>query len=575
MTSIGYATLDVIPSFKNLSRELDRGVSGPLRDAGSRSGTQFGDLAGKSAGSRFGSVFSSAAKASLLGVAGAGAFAIKFGGDAIEEASALNESLNAVRVTYGKQTRAINKLGKQSAESLGLSRDQFNGLAVQFSAFAKQVGGEKRIGRTIDGLTTRGADFASVMNLEVNEALGLFQSGLSGETEPLRKFGIDLSAAAVEAQAYKSGIAEAGDELTEQQKVQARYAALMKQTSKVQGDFANTSDSLANRQRILGARWDDVQAKLGKGLLPVMEDFTGYLLDEGVPAVERFGDWFTEDGIPALKDAAEFGRRASKQIGSLVGAFNDLPSEGKLAALSGTIAGGLVVKHQMGNLFKRGSTPVTPMFVSVTNPGFGTSGGGTTPDGKPKGGRGAGIAGALGVVAGPWIIEQLRAEIMFPIDELNRIDREAKAKPLMFETQEGAVAFLDAAQKKADGFGATLDLIGGKKVEPLFAVPGLAKGRDGLAEFIRLQIEAGKPVTPYINTTPIERAISQARTLNATLAASAAPERGIDNGAGYMSGGTSPRAGVNIERVEITAHDYNDFLTQTQRKVQQQGLGGF
>ena len=573
MTSIGYATLDVIPSFKNLARELDRGVSGPLRDAGTRSGTQFGDLAGKSAGSRFGSVFSSAAKASLLGVAGAGAFAIKFGADAIEEASELNESLNAVRVTYGKQTRAINKLGKQSAESLGLSRDQFNGLAVQFSAFAKQVGGEKRIGRTIDELTTRGADFASVMNLEVNDALGLFQSGLAGETEPLRKFGIDLSAAAVEAQAYKSGIAEAGDELTEQQKVQARYAALMAQTSKVQGDFANTSDSLANRQRILGARWDDVQAKLGKGLLPVMEDFTGYLLDEGVPAVERFGDWFTEDGIPALKDAAEFGRRASKQIGSLVGAFNDLPSEGKLAALSGTIAGGIVVKHQMGNLFKRGSTPVTPMFVSVTNPGFGTSAGGTTPDGKPRGGRGAGIAAALSVVAGPWIIEQLRAEIMYPIDTIKR----EQAKPLMFETQEQAVTFLDAAQKKADGFGATLDLIGGKKVEPLFAVPGLAKGREGLAEFIRLQIDAGKPVTPYINTTPIERAISQARTLNATLAASAVPERGVDNGAGYMSGGTGTngRAGVNIERVEITAHDYNDFLTQTQRRVQIQGLGGF
>ena len=66
------------------------------------------------------------------------------------------------------------------------------------------------------------------MNLDVNQAAELFQSGLAGETEPLRKFGIDLSAAAVEASAYANGIAKAGKPLTEQQKVQARYALLMK-----------------------------------------------------------------------------------------------------------------------------------------------------------------------------------------------------------------------------------------------------------------------------------------------------------------------------------------------------------
>jgi hypothetical protein len=577
MTSVGYATLDVIPSFKNLARDLDRGISGPLRTAGLNSGTQFGDLAGKSAGSRFGSVFANAAKASLIGVAGAGTLAIKFGADAIEEASALNESLNAVRVTYGKQTRAINRLGRQSAESLGLSRDEFNGLAVQFSAFAKQVGGEKRVGKTLDELTTRGADFASVMNLEVNDALGLFQSGLAGETEPLRRFGIDLSAAAVEAQAYKSGIAEAGTELTEQQKVQARYASLMEQTSKVQGDFANTSDSLANRQRILGARWDDVQAKLGKGLLPVMEDFTGYLLDEGVPAVEKFGDWFTKDGIPALKEAAEFAGNASGKVADLVQAFRDLPDPAKFGGLAAVLAGGVTVKSQGGlaNTLRlsRGSSAATPMYVAVTNPGFGTSSTGTTPDGKPRG-RGNTLATALAAVSLPWIVEQLRAELMYPIDQIKK----EQAKPLVFETQEQAVTFLDAAQKKAEGFGATLDLVGGKKVEPKFAVPGLAKGREGLAEFIRLQIDAGKPVTPYIHTTPIERAIGQMKTLNAEIARYTDPTRGIDNGVPTLRGGgasTGDRAGVTINIDKVEAQDVNHLLGDLQKRSQRRGHGGF
>ncbi|PJO95447.1 hypothetical protein CVB87_24160, partial [Salmonella enterica subsp. enterica serovar Enteritidis] len=70
-------------------------------------------------------------------------------------------------------------------------------------------------------------------------------------------------------------------------------------------------DSLANVQRRLNARWDDAQAKLGTALLPILEDFTGFLLDEGIPAVEKFADWFQEDGIDGLKD---FGRFTKNEV---------------------------------------------------------------------------------------------------------------------------------------------------------------------------------------------------------------------------------------------------------------------
>lgn len=186
-------------------------------------------------------------------------------------ASKLNESANAVRVTFGAHAAAVEALSKKAATSVGLSSSEFNGMAVQFSAFTDAIsgGGAASVG-VLDEMSTRIADFASVMNLDVAEAAEKFQSGLAGETEPLRKFGIDLSAAKVEAYAYSNGIASAGKPLAETQKIQARYALLMQQTAKTQGDFKNTSDQAANAQRIAAAQWEDSSAKLGSALLPAI-----------------------------------------------------------------------------------------------------------------------------------------------------------------------------------------------------------------------------------------------------------------------------------------------------------------
>jgi hypothetical protein len=263
------------------------GIKGALED-------EF-DKAGTSAGTKMGGGILSAAKSFIGPLAAAfsiGAI-VSFGKGAIDEASNLNESLNAVKVSFGDASSAITALGEDSARRLGLSQNQFNGIATQFSAFAGTIAGSGGdIAGVIDHLSTRGADFASVMNLEVGDALGLFQSGLAGETEPLRRYGIDLSAAAVEAYAAAHGIGEVGRELTEQEKVQARYGSLMEQTNKVQGDFANTADGLANSQRIANAEIADAKAKLGDAFLPMVQQTTKYLADTFVPILEGLGDAF-------------------------------------------------------------------------------------------------------------------------------------------------------------------------------------------------------------------------------------------------------------------------------------------
>lgn len=278
--SAGTAWLPVKPDMRGFGSDLDRGVQ----------------TAGASAGGKFSDGFKSKLKVgAAIGAAFATAAVGNFLKGAITEASNLGESINAVNVTFGKSAEGILALGRNAADSLGLSRSQFNGLAVQFSAFAGTIAGKGGdVVGVMKDLTTRGADFASVMNIEVNDAMALFQSGLAGETEPLRKFGIDLSAAAVEAHAYKTGIAEAGAELTENQKVQSRYSLLMKQTSKTQGDFANTSDSLANSQRRLKANFADLQAEAGSKLLPMLEKLSGWALNDGLPALENFGSFIKD-----------------------------------------------------------------------------------------------------------------------------------------------------------------------------------------------------------------------------------------------------------------------------------------
>ena len=149
----------------------------------------------------------------------------------IKPASDLRESINAVTVAYGKNAKGVLAIGENAAKSFGMSKEQFNSAAVSFSAFAEKIvgpGGD--VVKTLETITTRTADFASVMNLDLARAQTLMQAGLAGETEGLRRFGIDVSAATVKVYAFANGIGTAGEELTESEKIQARYGTIMQQT---------------------------------------------------------------------------------------------------------------------------------------------------------------------------------------------------------------------------------------------------------------------------------------------------------------------------------------------------------
>ncbi len=281
----------------------------------------------KTAGS-MGKLQQTAGKLGLaLGAAFAAKAALDFAKSSIAAFSNLDESVNAVEVSFGAAAEGVLELGENSAEQFGLSTRAVNEAAVAMSAFASKID-EADPADAFGNVLQRATDFASVMNIEVEESLLLFRSGLAGESEPLRKFGIDVSAATVTAVGLEAGLGGVNGKLDEGEKVQARYLAIMEQTEKTAGDFANTADGLANSQRILSAKWEEAQAQLGEKLAPAMT----ILIQAGVDlipvfvlVVEVIGDIVTE-AQPLIEAVAAL----TRFIGDQADATNEAAFSGGL-----------------------------------------------------------------------------------------------------------------------------------------------------------------------------------------------------------------------------------------------------
>ena len=297
----------------------------------------------------------------------------------VKDASDLAESVNAVSVVFKDSAKGILELGEKSAKSVGLSKIEFNALAVQLSGFTSQLTGNgKTIVDVTDEMTTRIADFASVMNLDVAEAGQIFQSTLAGQTEPIRRFGKDVSAVAVEQYALANGLVASKTEMTESIKVQARYGLLMQQTADTAGDFANTSDSLANSQRILGAQMKDNSASFGEQLVPsiktTINEFRNLIkgVDFGGEGFQKFGQilFSTTNVIIAIVKAIG----ASIQISGLL--RKSVVGLGKVFITSfkdmAKSAGGLgeVLKFLVTGRFKKAKEALKELDFSETRDAF-------------------------------------------------------------------------------------------------------------------------------------------------------------------------------------------------------------
>ena len=228
-----------------------------------------------SVGVKAGLTAAAAAKGfSLLDTAISGAAGVM--SSAVGKASDLNETMSKSGVVFGTSADQVSKWGDKAAESLGLSKQQAIEAAATFGNLFKNLGQtDESAAKMSESLIGLAGDLASFNNIDPSEALEKLRSGLSGEAEPLRTVGVFLTEAKVKAKAMELGLAGAHGELTEGAKVMARYQLILDETTSAQGDFARTSDGLANKQRINQAKLDDALAKLGNILLPLVTDAAG------------------------------------------------------------------------------------------------------------------------------------------------------------------------------------------------------------------------------------------------------------------------------------------------------------
>lgn len=205
----------------------------------------------------------------------------------IKSASDLNESVNATNVVFKDSADIILEWGTQAAEQAGLSQRAFNESSAIIGTLLKKTGQDlDSVAESTIDITKRSADLASVFNKDLSVATTAVGAALRGETEPIRQFGIDVSAAAVEAEALSSGLVKNKNDITEAVKVQARYNLILKQSADVAGDFTNTNNELANSSRVLKADLENTAAELGQALLPIAKDVVTAARD----MVKRFNE---------------------------------------------------------------------------------------------------------------------------------------------------------------------------------------------------------------------------------------------------------------------------------------------
>lgn len=208
---------------------------------------------------------------------------------AVDYASDLVEVQNVVDVTFGNMAEDINQWSQTTSNAFGISELTAKQYSSTLGAMMKSGGlaGDTMRNMSIN-MTQLAADMASFYNLESDAAFDKIRSGLSGETEPLKALGIDMSATGLEAYRMAQGIDVSYNSMDNASKMVLRYQYLMSQTADAQGDFSRTQDSFANQTRLLGQSWESFTGQIASNALPILTEVV-YVLNSGLQLLSGVG----------------------------------------------------------------------------------------------------------------------------------------------------------------------------------------------------------------------------------------------------------------------------------------------
>jgi hypothetical protein len=375
-----------------------------------------------------------------MGVGVSAAAIGKFFADAVSAASDLNESTNKVQVTFGSASASVIAFAEEMAAKFGLVKSTTLDAAANIGLIAQGAGydtsGAANLSTTLVKLA---ADASSFFNVPIDVALEKIRSGLVGEAEPLREFGVLLSEDAVKAEAYRSGIAQVGQDLTDQQKVMARAVIIQRELGTASGDLERTQDGLANQLRKVSGDWENFKAVMGEDMVPAVSELIGLGYDLADAFSVAFGtgplDIFRAamvqitDGLTGLRLGLK-----GLLTGDMQGAAEDL--------IFGKIREGLV--GFAGDLASGGvnERPKVPKAGKPTKPGKNIAG-------VPDNGGGYGMFGGFGMFGPMGAIDQMMLD-QATLQGIDKQEEEIRRKQASWGGGHimDSMAFLNAAQEK-------------------------------------------------------------------------------------------------------------------------------
>lgn len=205
-----------------------------------------------------------------IGVAfGVGAL-IKFGKQAVQLASDLQEVQNVVDVAFGDMAYRMERFADTAIETFGISKLTAKQTGSSYMAMAKgmQIADDAAADMALT-LTGLSADMASFYNIRQEEARTALSAVFTGETETLKRYGILITEVNLQEYARQQGITKSINAMTQQEKVMLRYQYILQATQLAQGDFARTQDSWANQTRILSERWKEMATIFGEAFMSI------------------------------------------------------------------------------------------------------------------------------------------------------------------------------------------------------------------------------------------------------------------------------------------------------------------
>ena len=200
-------------------------------------------------------------------------------GSAIKKTNDYIEDVNLFTVSMGEYASEARKYADQVGEIMGIDPGEWMRNQGVFMTLATGFGVVSDRAYTMSkNLTQLGYDLSSFFNLSYEDAMEKLQSGLAGELEPLRRIGYDLSQARLQQEAYTLGIQKKVSAMTQAEKAELRYHAIMTQVTTAQGDMARTLNAPANQLRVLSAQVTQAARAIGSIFIPVLNAVLPYLI---------------------------------------------------------------------------------------------------------------------------------------------------------------------------------------------------------------------------------------------------------------------------------------------------------